>query len=125
MDKNIEFAREHGYIKSYFGRIRHIPEINASNGMIRRFGERVAMNTPLQSTASDIIKMAMVKMAEKLSSMRSHLILQIHDELIVDAPQEEVEIVKKLLKETMENVCEFVVPLKVSVSSGKTLFECK
>lgn len=125
MDKNIEFAREHGYIKSYFGRIRHIPEINASNGMIRRFGERVAMNTPLQSTASDIIKMAMVKMAEKLSGMRSHLILQIHDELIVDAPQEEVEIVKKLLKETMENVCEFVVPLKVSVSSGKTLFECK
>jgi len=125
MDKNIEFARENGYIKSYFGRIRHIPEINASNGMIRRFGERVAMNTPLQSTASDIIKMAMVKMAEKLSGMKSHLILQIHDELIVDSPKEEVDEVKKLLKETMENVCEFVVPLKVSVSSGNTLYDCK
>ena len=125
MDKNIEFAKEHGYIKSYFGRIRHIPEIQSSNKTVSKFGERVAMNMPLQGTASDIIKMAMVSVFEKLQKMQSHMILQIHDELIIDAPPHEIEQVKDILKNTMENVCHFVVPLIVSVSSGKNLFECK
>lgn len=125
MDKNIEFAKEHGYIKSYFGRIRHIPEIQSSNKTVEKFGERVAMNMPLQGTASDIIKMAMVSVFEKLQKMQSHMILQIHDELIIDAPPHEIEQVKDILKNTMENVCHFVVPLIVSVSSGKNLFECK
>lgn len=125
MDKNVEFAKEHGYIRSYFGRIRHIPEIKSSNANVRKFGERVAMNMPLQGTASDVIKIAMVRIAEKLKGMQSHIILQIHDELIVDAPKEEVEKVKEILKTTMESVCDFVVPLTVSVSSGKNLYECK
>ncbi len=125
MNGNVEFAKEKGYIKSYFGRIRHIPEINSSNINVKKFGERVAMNMPLQGTASDIIKMAMVEVFKKLDGMRSHLILQVHDELIIDAPKEEVSEMKKLLRECMENVCHFVVPLTVSVESGKNLFECK
>ncbi len=125
MDKNVEFAKENGFIRSYFGRIRHIPEINSSNANIRKFGERVAMNMPLQGTASDIIKMAMIKVANGLKGMQSHLILQIHDELIIDAPENEVADVEKLLKESMESVCNFVVPLTVSVRSGDNLFECK
>ena len=125
MEKNVEYAKEHGYIKSYFGRIRHIPEIQSSNKIVEKFGERVAMNMPLQGTASDIIKMAMVKIFEKMQGMQSHLILQIHDELIVDAPANEVEQIKTLLKTCMEGVCQFEVPLEVSVSSGRNLFECK
>ena len=125
MDANVEYAKEHGYVKSYFGRIRHIPEIQSSNRNVVKFGERVAMNMPLQGTASDIIKLAMIKVFEKLKGTNTHMILQIHDELIVDAPSSEVESVMKLLKESMESVCQFVVPLTVSISSGKNLFECK
>ena len=125
MDKNIAFAKENSMIKSYFGRIRHIPEMSSANANVKKFGERVAMNMPLQGTASDIIKMAMIEMYKRLQRMKSHVILQIHDELIVDSPADEVEEVKSLLKSCMENVCKFVVPLTVSVSSGKNLFECK
>lgn len=126
MDQNIEFAKENGYVKSYFGRIRHIPEIASSNALIRKFGERVAMNMPLQGTASDIIKLAMIDFYKKIKQkhMQSHLILQIHDELIVDSIKDEVEIVKSLLKEAMEGVYKFEVPLTVEISSGKNLFEC-
>ena len=125
MDKNVDYAKENGCIRSYFGRIRHIPEIKSSNVNVRKFGERVAMNMPLQGTASDVIKIAMIKVAKRLENMKSHIILQIHDELIVDAPQNEIEDVKKILKECMESVCNFEVPLTVSVGSGKNLFECK
>ncbi len=125
MDSNVEYAKEHGYIKSYFGRVRHIPEIKSSNKIVEKFGERIAMNMPLQGTASDIIKLAMVKVFDKIKGMKSHLILQVHDELIVDAPQDEEEKIKEILQSCMENVCHFVVPLKVSISSGKNLFECK
>lgn len=125
MNQNVEFAKENGFIRSYFGRIRHIPELKSPNANVRKFGERVAMNMPLQGTASDIIKMAMVKVFDKLKGMKSHLILQVHDELIIDSPQEEVEEIKKILKDCMESVCKFTVPLPVSVSSGKNLFECE
>ncbi len=125
MEQNVDFARKNTFIRSYFGRIRHIPEIQSSNANVRKFGERVAMNMPLQGTASDVIKMAMVEVFKKLKGKKSHVILQIHDELIVDAPQEEVEEVKQILKSCMENVCKFTIPLTVSVSSGKNLFECK
>lgn len=125
MDKNIEYAKENGYVRSYFGRIRHIPEIKSSNVNVKKFGERVAMNMPLQGTASDVIKLAMIKVSNRFKEMKSHIILQIHDELIVDAPKDEVEKVKEILKECMESVCQFEVPLNVSVSSGKNLFECK
>jgi DNA polymerase-1 len=93
--------------------------------MTEKFGERVAMNMPLQGTASDVIKLAMIKVFEKLKGMKSHMILQVHDELIVDCPQNELEQVKQILKSCMESVCNFTVPLTVSVSSGRNLFECK
>ena len=125
MDGNVEFAKEHGFVRSYFGRVRHIPEIKASNSNIRKFGERVAMNMPLQGTASDVIKIAMIEISKQLEGMKSHIILQIHDELIVDAPQDEVQEVQKILKKYMESVCNFTVPLTVSVTSGNNLFECK
>ncbi|MBE7076143.1 MAG: DNA polymerase I [Clostridiales bacterium] len=127
MDGNVEYAEKNGFVKSYFGRIRHIPEIQSSNGNTKKFGERVAMNMPLQGTASDVIKLAMIDVFKKLreKNMKSHIILQIHDELIIDAPIYEVESVKSLLKESMENVCAFEVPLTVSISNGKNLFDCK
>lgn len=125
MEKNISYAKENGFVKSYFGRIRHIPEIKSSNKTVVKFGERVAMNMPLQGTASDIIKMAMIKVYQKLKGTRSHIILQIHDELVVDAPADEVEDVKLVLQSCMESVFNFSVPLTVSVSSGENLFECK
>ena len=127
MDDNINFAREHGFIRSYFGRIRHIPEMSASNFQVRKFGERVAMNMPLQGTASDVIKKAMIEVDRRLQAekLKSHIILQIHDELIVDSPAEEVEKVKEILKNAMETVCDFPLPLIVSVGEGKNLFECK
>lgn len=127
MDENIAFAKEHGFIRSYFGRIRHIPEMSSSNFQIRKFGERVAMNMPLQGTASDVIKKAMIEVEKRLREhhLESHIILQIHDELIVDAPANEVENVKEILKTAMETVCDFPLPLIVSVGTGKNLFECK
>ncbi len=127
MDKNVNFAKENGFVRSYFGRIRHIPEMNSGNYQVRKFGERVAMNMPLQGTASDVIKKAMIEVFAKLEkeNMQSHIILQIHDELIVDSPANEVEKVKQILKDTMETVCDFSLPLVVSVSDGSNLFECK
>ncbi len=125
MDGNVEFAHKNGFVKSFFGRVRHIPEISSSNANVRKFGERVAMNMPLQGTASDIIKLAMIEVENRLKNMKSHMILQIHDELIIDAPEDEVEKVENLLKDCMENVCHFAVPLSVSVSSGHNLFDCK
>ena len=127
MDANVQFARENGYVRSYFGRVRQIPEINSSNYGVRKFGERVAMNMPLQGTASDVIKIAMINIDREMKArkMKSHIILQVHDELIVDTLADEVGEVEKLLKEKMESVCDFEVPLTVSVSSGANLFDCK
>ena len=124
-DKNIVFARENGFVKTMFGRIRHIPEINASNYNIRLFAERVAMNMPLQGTASDIIKFAMIKIYDELKNMKSQLILQIHDELIIDVYPGEEEQVKKILVESMENIVKLRVKLLVSVGEGKSLYDCK
>ena len=125
MDLNVEYARKNGFIKSHLGRIRHIPDVKSSNANVRKFGERVAMNMPLQGTASDIIKMAMIKVWEMLKNFRCNLILQVHDELIVDCANEDVEKVEKVLADCMQNICDFAVPLTVSVSSGSNLCECK
>ena len=127
MDENIELAKKDGMIRTLFKRIRKVPEIAASNYQLRQFGERVAMNMPLQGSASDIIKKAMIKTWEKMKhlNLQSKLILQIHDELIIDTHPDEVEVVKKLLKECMEHVVTLQVDLPVEVSSGKTWFDCK
>lgn len=126
-DANIEFARENGYIKTKFGRIRHIPEIKSSNYQVRTFGERVAMNMPLQGTASDIIKMSMLKVSAALKEqhLQSQLILQIHDELVIDVKKGEEEKVIKLLKENMQDWLKLRVPLPISINEGKNLMECK
>ena len=127
MDRNIAFAREKGYSVTKFGRIRKIPEISSSKYQTRTFGERVAMNMPLQGTASDIIKLAMIRVEELLkeNNLKSQLILQIHDELIVDTCKDEAEKVKEILKEAMENVTTLKVPLVVSMGEGESLYDCK
>ncbi len=127
MDKSIEFAKENGFTKTCFNRIRHIPEIKSTNFMIRQFGERVALNMPLQGSASDIIKLAMIKVqnAIKEQKLKSKLILQIHDELILDVCPGEEEKCRQLLKDNMTSVVNFVLPLEVSISYGATWFDCK
>lgn len=123
----IEKARELGYASTLMGRVRHIPDINSKNHVVRGFAERIAKNMPLQGSASDIIKIAMIKVYNRFNkeNLKSKLILQIHDELVVDCVNGEEKIVEKILKEEMESVVELKVPLIVNVSSGKTLYDAK
>lgn len=125
MNSNITNAQKYGYTKTMYGRIRRINELFSSNKNIRRVGERMAMNAPLQGSASDIIKIAMINVYNKLKqkNMKSKLILQIHDELIIDAHKDEIEEVKQLVKTEMENVAIMEVPLVVSANSGNTWFD--
>ncbi len=125
--KTIAQAKESGYVTTLFGRRRYVPEINASNKMTAAFGERVAMNTPIQGTAADLIKIAMIRVFNRLkeSGMSSRLILQIHDELIVEAPEDEIQQAAKILKEEMENAYKFNVPVTADVNTGKTWFDAK
>ena len=127
MDGNVNFAREHGYAVTAFGRKRYIREINASNYNLRSFGERAAMNMPLQGTAADIIKIAMINVYKRLKKegLRSELVLQVHDELIVDALVSEQKAVEKIVKEEMEGAVDLSVKLVAEVSSGKNWFDCK
>ena len=127
MQSNVEFAKQNGFIRTMLNRIRKIPELNSPMYQTRQFGERIAMNMPLQGSASDIIKIAMIKVQKALkdSSLQSRLVLQIHDELIVDVMAGEEEKVKQILKDCMENVVSLKVPLPVEISSGRTWFDCK
>lgn len=127
MEQNVAFCKEHGYSKTHFGRIRFIPEIKSSNFNIRQLGERAAMNMPLQGTASDIIKLAMIKVFNRIKqeNLKSKLILQIHDELIVDCEPTELEQIKTILTQEMENVVKLPVELEVNVSFGSDWFEAK
>lgn len=120
-------ARETGYAKTIMGRIRHILDINSRNQVMRGFAERVAKNMPLQGSASDIIKIAMIKVYKRMNkeNLNSKLILQIHDELVVDCYPGELDQVSRILKEEMESVIDLRVPLLVEVSSGRTLYEAK
>jgi len=127
MNGNIKKAKEQGYLSTILGRIRYFPELTSSQYTIRAFGERAAMNMPLQGSASDIIKLAMLQVdrALKNGNYRSKLILQVHDELILDVPREEEDEIKIMLKNIMENVVELKVPLTVNVASGKNWYEAK
>ena len=127
MKSSVEFAKENGYVKTIFGRRRYIPELKSSNFNIRSFGERVAMNAPIQGSAADIIKIAMINVdrALKERAPRSRLILQVHDELIVEAHKDEVETVKEILKEKMEDAFSLSVPLKIDMNCGKSWFDTK
>ena len=123
----INDAKEKGYAETIFSRRRYLPELSASNAITRGFGERVARNMPIQGTAADIIKIAMIKVYNRLKeeNLSSRLILQVHDELIVEAPENEAEKVKTILSEEMENACNMKVKLKADVQSGKTWYDCK
>ena len=127
MKRVVEEAKALGYVTTLFGRRRYLPELASSNHNIRAFGERVARNMPIQGTAADIIKIAMIKVHERLKkeNMRSRLILQVHDELIVEAPEDEAEKAAQLLSEEMENAVSLAVPLTADAGTGKTWYEAK
>ena len=127
MENSKSSAKEKGYAETYFGRRRYLPELQESNAIRRGFGERVAMNMPIQGTAADIIKIAMIRVYERLKEEfpKARLIMQVHDELIIEAPEAEAEQVAQLLKETMENSCDLSVPLTVEVACGKTWYDTK
>ncbi len=127
MDNIKKKAKEDGYVTTLFGRRRPLPELRASNFNIRSFGERVALNTPIQGTAADIIKLAMVNVHRRMETegLEAKLILQIHDELIVECPEKEAETVIKILTEEMENVVSYSVPLNVDAHIGKSWSDAK
>ena len=123
----VEFAKKHGYVQTLLGRKRYIPEINSSNYNLRTFGERAAMNMPLQGTAADIIKIAMIKVDNRIrrEGLKSKLILQVHDELLVDTVFDEVETIKKILTEEMQSAADLSVPLTVETECGVRWFDAK
>lgn len=127
MDDIVQDARRDGYVKTLLERRRYLPEINASNFNLRSFAERTAMNTPIQGTAADIIKLAMVRMDQVLNErkLRSRMLLQVHDELVFEVPQDELELMKQLVPETMEKALSLSVPLKADVSYGDNWYEAK
>lgn len=127
MDETIKKAHENKYVKTLFNRKRNIPELDNKNYMIRSGAERIALNTPIQGTSADIIKIAMVEASKKLkeSNMKTKMILQVHDELIFDVFKDELDMVKEIVKETMEGVCKMSVPLKVDIEVGTDWYDAK
>lgn len=127
MKNIIEKAKEKGYAETIFNRRRYLPELNSTNHILRAFGERVARNMPVQGSAADIIKIAMINVDKKLKEQKleAKLILQVHDELIVEAPEYEAEKVKEILKVEMENAVKLKIPLEVHIAVGKTWFDAK
>ena len=123
----VEEAKKKGYIDTIYHRRRYIPELASKNFMVRKFGERVAMNTPIQGTAADIMKIAMIKVYKALEEnhLKSKILVQVHDELLIETAEDEVEIVKKLLVENMESAASLEVPLKAEVEIGKNWYEAK
>ena len=127
MESEINFARENGFIETKYGRKRYISEINDANFMVRKTGERMAINSPIQGTAADIIKMAMIKINDIFikEGIQSKLVLQIHDELIFDVKKEELEKIINIVKYEMENIVKLKVPLKVSTDTGINWYDIK
>ena len=127
MEETVRKAKEDGYVSTMWKRRRYLPELASSNGMLRAFGERVARNMPIQGTAADIIKIAMVRVYKKLKEegMKSKLILQVHDELIVEAPAGEAEKAAEILQSEMENACSLKVKLSADVHTGRSWYEAK
>lgn len=127
LDKTVSEAKEKGYCETMFGRRRPVPELKSSNFMQRSFGERIAMNSPIQGTAADIIKYAMVNVYDALKSkgLKSKLILQIHDELLIETRDDEVEEVRQVLSHEMQNACELAVKLEIDLHTGTDWYEAK
>ena len=127
MEEIPEIAKEKGYVETLFKRRRYIPELTSNNYMVRQFGTRAAMNTPIQGTAADIIKIAMIKVERMLkeNNLDANLVLQVHDELLIEVKEKEIEEVKNILKDCMENVINLSVPLEVEINSGKSWYDAK
>ena len=127
MKKIVDKTRELGYVRTIMNRKREIEEIKNTNHMIRAMGDRMALNTPIQGSAADILKLAMVKLYEliKEKNYKTKMLLQVHDELIFDVPENELDDIKKLVQETMENIYKLSVPLKVSIEYGKDWYDAK
>lgn len=127
LDDAVKHAKEQGYVTTLFGRRRPVPELSSSNFMQRSFGERVAMNSPIQGTAADIMKIAMIGVNRRLKEegLRSRLVLQVHDELLIEAFETETEQVKAILKEEMEQAASMSVPLEADMHTGKSWYEAK
>jgi DNA polymerase-1 len=125
IEDSIEEARTNGFVTTLLNRRRYIPEINSENINIRNFAERTAINTPIQGTAADLIKLAMAGIEDELSKhgYKSLMILQVHDELVFEAPKEELEDLKKMVKDRMENIVKLEVPIRVNISVGKNWLE--
>jgi len=123
----IKSGYEHGYVTTLFGRRRYIPELLGTNKMQQKFGERVAMNSPIQGTAADVIKLAMVRAHQMLakSGIDARLILQVHDELLIESHRDCAERAKEILKRAMEDAVDYTVPLSVEIQVGNTWFEAK
>ena len=125
LDKVLDDARKNGYVQTLFGRRRYVPDVNSRNANVRSIAERNAINAPIQGTAADIIKLAMIGVQDELEkrNLHSHLVLQIHDELVLEVPCDEIDIVKKMLIERMEGVMQLSVPLTVECNYGKDWLE--
>ena len=127
LDDTVKHAKEMGYVVTLFGRRRPVPELSSSNYMQRSFGERVAMNSPIQGTAADIIKIAMNHVYERMKKegLCSRLVLQVHDELLIETKKEEIEIVSRILEEEMKGAADLAVELDVDMHQGDSWYEAK
>ena len=127
MQSLIDFAYEHGYVETYFSRRRYIPELKDKNFNKRKFGERAAMNAPIQGTAADIMKLAMINLSQaiKKAKLDAEILIQVHDEVLIEVKDEDVTACQKLVKEVLESVMDFRVPLKVDVQTGENWYESK
>ena len=125
MEGIVKKAEEEGFVETLFGRRRYVPELKSNNYVVRQFGTRVAMNTPIQGTAADIMKIAMNKVFDGIKDLDAKVVLQVHDELILEVKEEQKEQAKQILQSSMENAVKLDVPLKVELSEGKTWFELK
>ena len=127
MDEVVKQAHETGVVRSIYGRIRPLPTINDRNGQVRARTEREAINMPIQATASDIVKTAMLRVDESLqrAGLRARMVMQVHDELLVEAPQDEAKQVAELLRREMERAVELDVPLRVEVGIGHNWMDAK
>jgi DNA polymerase-1 len=127
LDRTVEDAKKNGYVTTMFGRRRPIPELSSSNFMQRSFGERVAMNSPIQGTAADIMKIAMIRVWERLhrENLKSRLLLQVHDELLIETKRQEEEQVRRILTEEMQQAATLAVTLEIDLHTGENWYEAK
>lgn len=127
MENIIEKTKEKGYVETLFNRRRYVPELSSKNYMVRQFGKRVAMNTPIQGTAADIMKIAMINVYKRLKdeNLEAKIVLQVHDEMMIETSDKEKEQVKKIIKQEMESAIKLEIPLIAEISEAKTWYECK